>query len=182
MQKIIKKWFWAWNDDKEEDFLEEMAAKGFFLENAGLGRYTFSEGEPKKIKYQLDFKGLTKMKEDEYLQIFEDSGWKYISCLGSWYYFAREYTDSDEPDISIFNDNKSRIQKYRRLIIFLLITGFPLYYNVLILFPSLDRPDFVFPSFYFFFRIIASVLVLIHAGAVLKLVFKIINDKKSIQE
>jgi len=181
MIKTVKKWFMAWNDDKEEIFLEDMAAKGFELLNIGYGKYTFKEGTPKKIKYQLDFKGLTKMPEQEYLQIYEDAGWEHIHRLGSWYYFAKEY-DEETPDISIFNDNKSRLEKYRRIILFIIIIGFPLYYNVVILFPALDQTDFIFPKFYFFFRIIATFLVLLHAAAILKLALKIVKDKKSIRE
>ncbi len=181
MQKIVRKWFWAWNDDKEEIFLEEMAAEGFKLVDVSIGKYMFIKDDPKKIRYQLDFKGLTKMKEAEYLQLYEDAGWECVSRLGSWYYFAREY-DEETPDISIFNDNKSRLEKYRRLILFLVITGFPLYYNVVILFPSLDNTEFIFPKFYFFFRIIATVLVLLHAGVMVKIAMKIIKDRKGIRE
>ncbi len=181
MIKIVKKWFMAWNDDKEEIFLEDMAAKGFELQNIGYGKYTFKEGTPKKIKYQLDFKGLTKMPEQEYLQIYEDAGWEYIHRLGSWYYFAKEY-DEKTPDISIFNDNNSRLEKYRRLIMFLVITGLPLYFNFLIIFPSLEQTELIFPKFYFFFRIIAAVLMVLHAAAMLKLVLKIAKDKKNIRE
>ena len=28
MRKIVKKWFWVWEFDKEEQWLNEMAAKG----------------------------------------------------------------------------------------------------------------------------------------------------------
>ena len=182
MIKTVKKWFWAWNDDKEEIFLEDMAAMGFELISVGLGRYKFEEGKPKKIKYQLDFKGLTKMSEQEYLQIYEDAGWKNAHRLGSWYYFSKEYEEGDSPDISIFSDNKSRLEKYRRLIFFMLIIGFPLYYNVIILFPGLDQTEFIFPKFYFFFRIIAIILIILHAGAMVKLVMKIIKERKNIRE
>lgn len=181
MQKIVKKWFWAWNDDKEEIFLEEKAAEGYKLVGVSLGKYIFIEDEPKKIKYQLDFKGLSKMNEAEYLQLYEDAGWECISRLGSWYYFAQEY-DDETPDISIFNDNKSRLQKYRRIILFLLITGFPLYYNVIILFPSLDSTEFVFPKFYFFFRIFATLLIILHAAVLVRLAYKIVKDRKDIRE
>lgn len=133
MIKIVRKWFWAWNDDKEEKFLGDMALKGYRLTRVRIGKYTFEEDEPRKIKYQLDFKGIGRMKEDEYLQIYEDAGWKCIHTLGGWYYFEKEYTD-EEPDISIFNDNKSLIDKYRRIIIF----------------PNLERTEFEFPGFYFF--------------------------------
>ncbi|MDX1357467.1 MAG: DUF2812 domain-containing protein [Clostridia bacterium] len=181
MQKVVKKWFWAWNDDKEEIFLEDMAAKGYRLVHVGLGKYTFVEAEPKKIKYQLDFKGISKMKDDEYLQIFEDAGWDCVQRFGGWYYFAREY-DDETPDLSIFNDNKSRLEKYRRIILFLVITGFPLYYNVIILFPSLDRTEFVYPQFYFFFRIIATILIVLHSVVLLRIAYKIIKDRRSIRE
>jgi len=181
MQKIVRKWFWAWNDDKEEIFLEEMAAKGFRLVNVSMGKYTFIEDESKKIKYQLDFKGLTKMKEDEYIQLYEDAGWENVKRYGGWYYFAKEY-DEESPDISIFNDNKSRLEKYRRIILFLVITGFPLYYNIVILFPSLDQTEFVFPKFYFFFRVIATILVVLHAAVLVRIAYKIIKDKKNIRE
>jgi len=181
MIKIVRKWFWAWEDDKEEQFLEKMAADGYKLNTVQLGKYTFVEDKPAKIKYQLDFKGLGRMKEDEYLQIFEDAGWECIDTLGSWYYFRKEYTD-DEPDISIFSDNKSRLEKYWRIIAFLMISGFPLYYNVLILFPNLDSMEFEFPGFYFFFRIIAVILLVIHSLAVIRIIFRILKDRNKIRE
>lgn len=177
----IKKWFWAWQDEKEEKFLEEMAEKGLRLESVQLGSYMFSEVSPEKVRYQLDFKGLGGMKEGEYLQIYEDAGWECIDSLGSWYYFRKHY-DEETPDISIFNDNKSRLEKYRRIIIFLVVTGFPLYYQVLIMFPNLDRDEFDYPGFYFFFRIIITVLVVIHAAALIRLLVKISKDRKSIRE
>lgn len=182
MQKIVKKWFWAWNDDEEEKYLEEMASRGMMLESVMLGRYIFSEGEPKRIKYQLDFKGLTNIDEDEYLQMYADSGWKCASRFGSWYYFAKEFNLSDEPDITIFNDNKSQIQKYIRIVLFLVLTGFPLYFNVLFLIPSLAEERLQFPSFFFFFRIVLVILVVIHAFAMLKLIFRIAKNKKNIKE
>jgi len=181
MQKVVRKWFWAWNDYKEEAFLEDMAAKGYELIKVGLGKYTFEETQPKKVRYQLDFKGLTKMTEREYLQIYEDAGWDNKHRLGGWYYFSMEY-EGDRPDISIFNDNKSRLEKYRRIILFLLITGFPLYYNIIILFPTLDQTEFVFPKFYFFFRIIATILVALHAAAMIKIAMVIIKERKNIRE
>ena len=31
MRKVIRKWFWAWNFEKEEEWLNEMSAKGLAL-------------------------------------------------------------------------------------------------------------------------------------------------------
>ncbi len=181
MIKTVKKWFWAWNDDKEEKFLENMAAEGYKLINVQLGRYFFEKTEKSKFRYQLDFKSITGIKEDEYLQIYEDAGWEYVDRLGSWYYFRKEY-DGESPDTSIFSDNKSRLDKYRRIIFILLLTGFPVYYQALILFPSLEATEFNFPGFYYFFRIIIIILIIIHAIALLLLIRKIIRERRNISE
>ena len=181
MLKVVRKWFWAWNDDKEQQFLEDMALKGYRLVNVQIGRYTFKKGESRKVKYQLDFKGLGKISEADYLQLFEDAGWKCVHRLGAWYYFEKEYTD-EEPDISIFNDNRSRIDKYRRIILFMLLTGFPLYYQVIFMFPGMDRTEFSFPGFYFFFRIIVTIFIVLHAAAMARIAYKIIKERKDIKE
>jgi len=181
MIKRVRKWFWAWNDDKEEKFLEDMAADGYKLKNVSIGMYEFISSEPEKVRYQLDFKGINRMSEEEYLQIFEDAGWECVDTLGSWYYFRKAY-DEEAPDISIFNDNKSRLEKYRRIIIFLFITGFPIYYQVLIMFPNLDREEFNYPGFFFFFRIFVTILVVIHAAAMVMLIVKIVRERRSIKE
>jgi hypothetical protein len=181
MIKKIRKWFWAWNDDKEEKFLEKMAADGYKLIDVQLGKYTFEETEKSTVRYQLDFKGMGGIKEEEYLQIFEDAGWECVDRLGSWYYFRKAYNE-ETPDISIFNDNGSRLEKYKRIIILLFVTGFPLYFQVFIVFPNLDREEFSYPKFYFFFGIFAIVLVGIHMAALIRLLIKIIKDNKSIRE
>ncbi|MBQ3859711.1 MAG: DUF2812 domain-containing protein, partial [Clostridia bacterium] len=46
MRTTVRKWFWGWDFDKEEAWLNEMAAKGLALVSVGLGRYEFEETEP----------------------------------------------------------------------------------------------------------------------------------------
>lgn len=181
MIKTVRKWFWAWNDDKEEKFLEKMAEDGYKLIDVQLGKYIFEENEKSTVRYQLDFKGMGGIKEEEYLQIFEDAGWEFVDRLGSWYYFRKAYNE-ESPDISIFNDNGSRLEKYRRIILLLIVTGFPIYFQVLIVFPNLDREKFGYPNFYFFFGIFVTVLVIIHVAALIRLLIKIVKDGKSIRE
>lgn len=181
MIKRVRKWFWAWNDDKEEKFLEEMAADGYKLKNVSIGMYEFISSEPEKVRYQLDFKGINRMSEEEYLQIFEDAGWECADRLGSWYYFRKTY-DEEMPDLSIFSDNRSRLEKYRRIILVLFLTGFPLYYQLLILFPNLDGEEFHYPNFYFFFRIFVAMLAVVHAAVLVRIIAKIVKENKSIKE
>ena len=41
------KWFWAWQDEKEETWLSEMAHQGLHLDDVPFpGRYQFKSGEP----------------------------------------------------------------------------------------------------------------------------------------
>ena len=166
--KKINKWFWVWNLDEEKAFLEEKAREGLILKSVSLGSYTFEESEPQALTYQMDFKGLDrKISEDEYLQIYEDEGWTLAGRLGGWYYFSQESTD--EIDLMIFNDNASKASIYKRILAFLLLTGFPLYYQIIIFFPNLSSGRLAFPGFYFFFRIFVFVIAILHFSALVKI-------------
>lgn len=46
MRKIIHKAIFAWNFDKEEKWLNEMAAKGLCLISVGFCKYEFEDCEP----------------------------------------------------------------------------------------------------------------------------------------
>ena len=45
-RKTITKWFWVWQFEKEEEWLNEMAANGWVLESVGFCRYSFVRCEP----------------------------------------------------------------------------------------------------------------------------------------
>ena len=151
--QVIRRWFWAWQNDKEEKFLDNMSEYGRRLTQVSLGKYVFTKDDSGKVKYQIDFKGSTKTTETEYIQFYEDSDWHVIGKPGPWYYFAREYDDENEPDISIFNNNNSRMRKYRRIFLYLLISGFPVYFYTIFILSTVDKQNFYFPNPYFPFRI-----------------------------
>lgn len=175
MKKIVKKMFFVWNEDKEQGFLEEMALKGYILTKVQFGKYFFQLDNPKKLTYQFDFRSFDKMNEEDYLQIYEDAGWSFVCKFGGWYYFSREWTE-EEIDLSIFSNNKSKITKYRRLIFFLLVTGFPLYYHTFYLF-ILPELKFEFSGLYFVYRLIALVFSVLHAFALIK-IWRLYRKKK----
>ncbi|HCU56765.1 MAG TPA: hypothetical protein DF984_00800 [Anaerolineaceae bacterium] len=53
---VKRKWFWAWQDEKEEQWLNAMSKQGYHLISPGsFGRYEFEQGEPKNYVYRLDF-------------------------------------------------------------------------------------------------------------------------------
>lgn len=120
-EKLTKcKWFWAWDDEKEEKWLEEMSQNGWHLDNPGLPCvYHFIKGEPRRYSYRLDFRTGSFKSLKEYLQICRDAGWEMVGRMGTWYYFRKECQDGEEPEF--YSDKASKIQKYSRLLIFMVI-------------------------------------------------------------
>ncbi|QVK20595.1 DUF2812 domain-containing protein [Mycoplasmatota bacterium] len=183
MKKVVRKIFFAWNEDKEKLFLEDMAMKGYRLEKVQLGKYTFEEDIPRKLIYQFDFKSFDNMGEEEYLQLYRDSGWDLVCKFSGWYYFSREW--EEDTDITIFSNNESKRAKYKRLLVFLAITGFPLYYQTLIFFPLLEKIDFggsEYSKFYIFSRVILLIVTGLHMFAMFKMIKVYFRLRRSIKE
>jgi len=102
--------FFAWNDAKEERWLEEMAQAGWHLVSGPIV-YCFELGAPAQMRYRLDYRtessGL-----DEYLKLCKDSGWERVFSFAGWQYFRTASATVPE----IYTDAASRIAKYRRLL------------------------------------------------------------------
>jgi hypothetical protein len=125
---IKSKWFWAWQDDREEAWLGEMSRQGLLLQHPGaFGQYTFELGERREFAYRLDFVLNTRKNPDYYL-LFKDAGWTHVGEMSGWQYWRKEILDGKEPEI--FTDNASKIQKYQRLMGYLVIF-FPIYIVIL---------------------------------------------------
>lgn len=134
MTTITKfRWFWAWEDDKEENWLREMSLQGYHLTSIGLpGIYKFEHGFAKDYVYRLDY--LRDRKDyANYLQLFNDAGWNHMGEMHGWQYFYKEAVDGE--DLEIYSDNESKAQKYQRILILLVII-FPLLINGLLWFLS----------------------------------------------
>jgi len=133
--KKVFRVFWAWQDQKEEEWLRNMSNQGWHLQKPGNFFFTFIKGKPEDVVYKMDFHILNKNERNEYAKIFDDAGWEDVGSVSNWHYFRIPAKEGGNPDI--FSDTESRLDKYRRLIIFLLIF-FPIIFNVVIL-KYLDR-------------------------------------------
>jgi hypothetical protein len=112
---IKTKWFWAWQDDKQETWLEEMSRQGLHLQAIKpFGRYVFEQGEPREISYRLDF-DKSSGKDSDYFQLIQDAGWERIAAVAGWQYWRKETGEGRTTEI--FTDNDSKIRKYQRLIL-----------------------------------------------------------------
>lgn len=117
----IKKTRWLMSMQKECEWLEEMAAKGYFLTNITMGiHYTFEKGEPKRMCYDVDRFSLSAKPtleeirhKEMFLEMAEQMGWKEITHDESQnYYFAKEYVEGEINELH--NDKESRVYRARK--------------------------------------------------------------------
>ncbi len=157
-------WFWAWDDEKEEKWLTEMAKNGWHLKKVEFpGSYKFEQGTPRNIYYRLDFFTDHKKKQD-YLQIFNDAGWEHVQQYGSWQYFRKEALQGEEPEI--FTDNESKVKKYGCLIA-LMVIFLPI---LMISTNRLNRRD---ETIYAIAAFLGFLLMLLYIYAMLKLIRRV---------
>ncbi|NCC68815.1 MAG: DUF2812 domain-containing protein, partial [Clostridia bacterium] len=80
MRRTIHKLFPLWAFDKEERWLNEMAARGLALLSVGYSRYTFEESE--KGEYAVRLELLDELpshpQSERYIHFIEDTGAEYI--------------------------------------------------------------------------------------------------------
>lgn len=111
--KTIWHWWWGWNTEKMENWLEEMENNGFNLINVDFAqiRYTFKKGESKKMRYCFDFPSYV---ENSYFEIFEEDGWELMdNKMGPWFIWRKSYQNKRP---NIYTDTKSLIERSRRQI------------------------------------------------------------------
>ena len=95
------KWFWLWQDDIEEAWLEQMSQLGLHLKKAQImAQYDFIQGQPEDFAYRLDFRDSLKRKnKEEYIHLFNDAGWEYLGEMGGWQYFRKPAQPGDDKEI-----------------------------------------------------------------------------------
>ena len=133
MRTTIHKVIWAWNFDKEEKWLNEMAAKGLCLVSVGLFRYDFEDCEPGE--YQIRMQLLENLPSNpesrKYMEFLESTNIEHIGSVLRWAYFRKKAADGE---FELFSDNESRVKYLTQVIRFIaLITFLSLYigaYNV----------------------------------------------------
>ena len=118
MKVVMHKWFWFWDFEKEEKWLNAMSSKGLQLVGVGFCKYTFEESVADEYTYRLEL-----MKKDSkcydsisYIHFIEDTGAEHIATYLRWVYFRKKKSYGD---FNLFSDLSSKISYMKRLIIFL---------------------------------------------------------------
>lgn len=118
----MKKFRMFFRFEKEEDWLNEMAAKGWrFTGRTIWGNYIFEKAEPNpSANIRIDFRQFNRTDDfKEYLQLFSDNGWLHIDGKkqSGWQYFTPFKSTAPE---DIFSDNASKAGRYYRLCTFVI--------------------------------------------------------------
>ncbi|MDD6037250.1 MAG: DUF2812 domain-containing protein [bacterium] len=114
-KKTVFKFFTVPQYRKEEEYLSEMHEKGWRLTGITFpGFYHFEECTPAHGTYRLDYNPDSTKNHEEYVQLFDDCGWKYLFDFVGYSYFFKEgdsYADNEE----IFCDDESRLEMMKRV-------------------------------------------------------------------
>ena len=83
--KKVRKWFWVWEHEKEELWLNEMALSGWVLEKVGFGVFWFRPCQGGEYTLRLEMR----VKNEDYVNFMNEIGAEYVGRVASWLYFRR---------------------------------------------------------------------------------------------
>lgn len=107
------------NYEKEEVWLNQMAAEGWHCIDYVFGRYTFEKGEPGEYTYRIQLleNHLKHPDSISYLQFLEDAGIEMVATHVRWIYLRKKTASGS---FELFSDRESRIAHYKRIMSMLL--------------------------------------------------------------
>ena len=131
MRQVIHKWFWAWEFDKEEQWLCDMAARGKALISARYATYEFEDSQPGEYAVRLEMleHSPTSPEGQQYIEFVESTGAEYVGRVMKWVYFRKRTADGP---FELHGDNATRLKHIRGIInllrpLMILNTGAGLY-------------------------------------------------------
>ena len=115
MKKIVKKAYW--NPEKEQIWINQMAAKGLALTDYSCWRYVFEETKPGEFIYRIDLleQDPGHPESEVFLKFLEDSGVQVVATYFKWVYLRKRSADGP---FEVYSDIGSRIRLYRRILQF----------------------------------------------------------------
>ena len=115
MRTTIRKWFWAWEFDKEEKWLDEMSAQGKALVSARYATYEFEDCAPGEYAVCLEMleHDPASAEGQQYISFVEETGAEYVGHVMKWVYFRKKTADGP---FELHSDNKTRMKHLKRII------------------------------------------------------------------
>jgi uncharacterized membrane protein YuzA (DUF378 family) len=111
--KTVHKLYWDY--EKEERWLNHMAAQGFALADYTWGTYRFERSAPGEWIYRVELlsRDVSGVRRREYLDFMRDAGIQSVATHLSWVYFRKPAADGP---FELFSDLDSRIAHYQRVL------------------------------------------------------------------
>ncbi len=92
MITTVHKLFWLWDFDKEEKWLNEMAAKGLALYSVGYLKYEFRDCLPGEYSVRLSLLENSPRHPEsvKYIEFIEETGAEQVGSFRRWVYFRKK--------------------------------------------------------------------------------------------
>lgn len=112
--------FLMWDFDKEEKWLNEMAAKGLSLISVKFVTYEFEDTLPGEYQIRLQFleNHMSCAEKEKYIGFLEETGVQHVGTYGRWIYLRKKAADGG---FELFSDNASRVKHLTNIIALLVI-------------------------------------------------------------
>lgn len=101
--KKVTKWYWVWDYEEEELWLNSMAAEGWTLCRVGFCTFYFERTEPGAYIVREEFR----KRDAAYESFLQEMGAEYIGRVTMWVYFRRK---AELGEFELNSDLDSRIQ------------------------------------------------------------------------
>ena len=113
MLQKVHKLFWSY--EKEENWLNEMAARGMMLRGYTWGTYFFEQGQPGEYVYRLELlKNLPTHPESQaYIEFLKDAEIEHVASYLRWVYFRKKANDGP---FDLYSDKSLKIKHYQRIL------------------------------------------------------------------
>lgn len=100
--------------EKEEQWLNEMSAKGLQLSSYYFGQYVFEDGKPGEYTYRLELMESHPLKAEGqvYIRFMEEAGVECVDTFWRWAYFRKKTADGP---FDLYTDSGSKIKHYQRV-------------------------------------------------------------------
>ena len=114
--KKVTRWYWVWDYEKEELWLNAMAQEGWALQRVGFATYYFERTEPGEYVVRLE----CRKKDEGYVSFVTDMGAEYVGRIAMWVYFRRK---AELGEFELNGDLDSRIEQLTTIGRMLLLVG-----------------------------------------------------------
>ena len=103
-----------WNYEKEEQWLNEMSAKGLAFTDYSWCRYVFTDAPAGQYIYRIELleNMPTHPESQSYLRFLEESGVEFVSSYMRWVYLRKPASDGA---FDLYTDLDSKIKHYQRI-------------------------------------------------------------------